>query len=132
MYLVQASKATLPSPRVISGRSLVHRKLSAAQKAAIAARLLAGEVLVQLSTRQLAQLLGVSVPYIRVASQLTPAKREAIANGTDSTTFTSLLSSSRSLALPRPVVSDQQLVNIIRDVGLDRTLAAACAVENVA
>jgi hypothetical protein len=85
-----------------------------------------------LSLRQLAQLIGVSAPYIQAARQLSPTKREAIANGTDSTPFTTLLPSSKpSLALPKPM-SDAELANIIKNAGLDRTLAAACAVENVA
>lgn len=149
LYSVRAPQASLrsmweasrqannsPPPRVISGRSLVHRKLSAPQKAAIAARLLAGEAIIQLSTTQLRQFLGVSVSYIRAASQLTPAKREAIANGTDKTSFTILMpSSKKQAALPRPItddtdITDVQLANIIRSVGVDRALAVACKVEN--
>jgi hypothetical protein len=107
MYIVKASETSL-TPHVISGRSLVHRKLNARQRAAIAADILAGKVVIELSTCQLAQLIGVSVPYIRAARQ--PSQRQA---------------------LPKPI-SDIQLTSIIRNAGLDRTLAAACAVENVA
>jgi hypothetical protein len=128
MYLVPTSKTSAPL-RVIRGRSLAQRKLGAAQKASIAAGILAGEVTIELSVSQLARLVGVSVPYISAARQLTPEVRRSIADGEGTLSFTLLLKS--PLSLPKPV-TDTQLVNIIRDAGLDRTLAAACAVENVA
>lgn len=127
MYLVENSKASAWR-RVIRGRALVHRRLNARRRAAIAAQLFEGEVVIDLSMRQLAQLIGVSAAYIHAARQLSPAKREAIANGTDSTPFTTLLPSSKPLALPKPV-SDTQLVDIIKGVGIDRVLSVACTVE---
>lgn len=126
MYIVNNLKTT---PRVISGCSLVHRKLGAPQKAAIAAGILNGEVAIKLSMRQLAQLVGVSVPYIRAASQLSSEARRSIEDDEGSLSFTNLIKpSSKPSALPKPI-SDTRLVSIIRDAGIDRTLAAACQVD---
>jgi hypothetical protein len=80
MYLIQASKTSLP-PGVIRGRALSHRHLSASQRAAIAAQLQAGEVTIEMTSAQLARLLGVSAPYIDAARQLSPEVRRAIADG---------------------------------------------------
>ncbi len=133
MYLIQSSRTSAP-PRVISGRSLVHRKLGAPQKAAIAAGILNGDVAIKLSMRQLAQLVGVSVPYIRAASQLSSEVRRSIADDEGSLSFTCLLKSSfKPLALPKPViVTDEKLSNIIKTAGIDRVLALACEVETAA
>ena len=102
--------------------------MNARQKASIAAGVLAGEAVIELSARQVAQLFGVSVPYINAASELSPAKRQAIANGTDSTPVTTLIKPSSTLALPKPV-SDAALADIVRGAGIDRVLAVACTVE---
>lgn len=118
--------------RVVKGHSLVHCKLDARQRAAIAAQILEGDVAIRLSTRQLAQLVGVSVPYVAAAKQLSPAKRQAIASGRDSMSFAALLKPpTKPLALPKPV-SDTQLVDIIKGVGIDRVLTIACEVEQAA
>jgi hypothetical protein len=83
MYIVTASETTPPARVIISGRSLAHRKMSAGQKAALAAEILSGEVAIKLSVRQLSQLIGVSAPYIKSAGRLTKAKRASLASGTD-------------------------------------------------
>jgi hypothetical protein len=73
--------------------------------------------------------MGVSLPYIQAARQLSPAKREAIANGSDSTSFANLLPPViKPMALPKPV-TDLERADIVRDVGLERVLAIACQVE---
>jgi hypothetical protein len=129
LYLVEKEKASAWR-RVISGRALAHRRLSARQRAAIAAQLLEQEVVIDLSVRQLALLIGVSVPYILTARQLSSEKREAIVNGKDLTSFTTLLPpASKPLALPKPV-TDLELAEIVRAAGIERVLAVACQVEN--
>jgi hypothetical protein len=55
MYGFESVNTSGNSPRVISGRSLVHRHLNARQRAAIAADILAGRAIFQPSNRQLAQ-----------------------------------------------------------------------------
>ena len=131
MYIVNNSKASA-SPRVISGRSLVHQRLNARQKAAIAASVLAGEAVIKLSARQVAAVLGTHATYIRAASQLSPEMRRSIVDGRDQISFTGLLKpSSKPLALPKPV-SDEQLAGIVRGAGIDRVLAVACEVESAA
>lgn len=79
MYLIQSS--TTSAPRVLSGFALSHRHLSARQRAAIGAQLLAGEVTVKMTAAQLARLLGVSSQYISRAAKLPASQRRAIAEG---------------------------------------------------
>jgi hypothetical protein len=104
MYLVE-NLNTSASPRVICGRGLLHRKLDARQRAAIAVQLLVGEAAIEMSSAQLARLLGVSVPYIRAARQLSSSKRQAIADGKDRTPFAILIKPT----LPAPRVADDQI-----------------------
>jgi hypothetical protein len=131
MYLFGNSNASA-ARRVISGRSLVHRHLDACQKAAIAAEILVEEVAIKLSMAQLAQLVGVSIPYIRAARQLSPEIRQAIAAGETTMSFAFLLKpSTKPLTLAKPV-TNMQLADIICHAGLDRTLEVACQVEHVA
>jgi hypothetical protein len=130
LYLVEKENAS-GSQQVISGRALAHRRLNARQRAVIAAQLLEQEVAIDLSVRQSAQLLGVSVPYIMVALRLSSAEREAIAIGEDLTSFTNLLPrASKPLALQMLPVTDLELADIVRSVGIERVLAVACQVEN--
>jgi hypothetical protein len=129
LYLVEKENAS-GWRQVISGRALAHRRLNARQRAAIAAQLLEQEVVIDLSVRQMAQLIGVSVPYILAARQLSSEKREAIVNGKDLTSFTTLLPpASKPLALPKPA-TDLELADIVRAAGIERILAVACQVEN--
>jgi hypothetical protein len=125
--LFRTPKATLP-PRAVSGRSLPLRKLSAPQRAAMAAMVLNHETDIDHSVVQVSQLFGVSLPYIKAALKFTPEMRQRIAAGNASPSFTGL---TKWTSLPKPV-TDVQLAVIIRDVGIDRTLAVACAVESAA
>jgi len=76
-YLDGPAKAT----PVIKGRGLALRKHAAQQKAGVAAQILKGEILVELSIGQVAKLVGVSVPYIMTALQLPRHHRAWLANG---------------------------------------------------
>jgi hypothetical protein len=130
LYLVEKENAS-GWRQVISGRALAHRRLNARKRAAIAAQILEQDVVIDWSASQLSQLMGVSLPYIQAARQLSPAKREAIVNGEDLTSFTTLLPrASKSLALPKLPVTDLELADIVRSVGIERVLAVACQVEN--
>ena len=97
--------------------------------------ILAGEIALRLSVRQLAALFGVSERYIHLARELSSGKRQAIANGLDQTSFAALLLKPpvERPALPAPkLVSDEQLAAAIRSVGIDRTLEIAASVESYA
>jgi hypothetical protein len=123
--------------RVISGRGLAHRRLDKRQRAVLAADVVDGVVTVQLTARQVAQLLGVNVSYIALAQTFSPQKRAAILAGWDSTSFTVLLNlPARQLALPMPApapinsIDDATLMAAVRAAGVERVLAAAVAVEH--
>jgi hypothetical protein len=115
--------------RVLSGRGLAHRHLNKRQRGVLGADLADGVVTIQLTARQAAHLLGVSVNYIALAQQFTPEKRAAILSGKDSTSFVTLLNpSARRLALPAPSVvvnwdkaNDDALLANVRAAGITRT-----------
>jgi hypothetical protein len=129
LYFVGKQKAS-EWRQVISGRALAKRRLDARQRAAMAAQVHEHEVVIDISVCQLAQLFRVSVPYIVAARQLSPAKRDAIVNGGDQTSFAALLpGASKPSAFSALQVTDIELADIVRDVGIDRLLAIACQVE---
>jgi hypothetical protein len=118
--------------RVISGRGLAHRRLNARQRAVLAADVVDGIVAVQLSAKQVAQLLGVSAPYIALAQQFSPEKRAAILSGKDSTSFVGLLNpptpqlalSAPRLAITWNEANDDALLANVRAAGITRTWTA--------
>ena len=112
MYLINSTKTTLPA-RVLRNRSAEHRRRTAGQKAAIGAGILNGEVAIKLSKMQIAKLVGVSVPYLNRACQLTQAEREVVADG----------------GFDFDMPSDAELTRMIQRAGIDRTLSIACVVE---
>ena len=125
MYLVQSTRTSETPARVVSRRSLVQKTLSARERAAIAASVLAGEVVLTLSVSQLAAVIGTHATCISVASQLTPEMRQAIANGKSDLAFSPLLKASpKSSALPQPVG------DIINAAALDALIIRATKVEH--
>ena len=115
-----------------SALSLLRQHLDKRQLAAKLAGVLEGDVDLIPTASQLAQWFGVNEGYIRVTRAMSPERRRAIASGKDSTSLAALLRApSLPLALQNPV-SDTQLASIIRNAGLERTLAVACEVENAA
>jgi hypothetical protein len=115
----------------IKGRGIANRRANKRQRAALVAAILAGDADFKPSMRQLAQLFGVSAPYVGIAQQLSAAKRKAIIAGEDAISFSALLNPPAApFAFPKPkLVSDQQLEDIIRVAGIERTLNAAASVE---
>jgi hypothetical protein len=115
----------------IKGAGIANRRADKRQLAALAAAVLEGDIGYEPSLRQLAQIFGVNPVYIILARRFSPAKRKAIITGEDVTSFSSLLNPPAApFALPKPkLVSDQQLEDIIRIAGIDRTLSVAAAVE---
>jgi hypothetical protein len=121
-----------PTTKVITGVSLVHRKLSKTQLAVLAADVEDGLAQYVPTHQQVARDFGVSQTYIDIARKLTPGKREAILRGWDSTPLTELMPR-RSAMLPAPngaSITNLQLEHVIRIAGIDRVIEAACAVDN--
>ena len=116
---------------MLKGAGIANRRADKRQLACLAAAVIEGDAGFKPSMRQLSQLFGVSVAYVGLARQFSPAKRKAIIAGEATINFTTLLNGPKApLALPAPkVVSDAELEAIISSVGIDRTLTAAAAVE---
>jgi hypothetical protein len=92
------------------GCSLPHRKLSAHQKAVVAANILDGFTFYQPTLKQLSQSLGVTPAYIRRARELSPEARQAVLeNGGHHP----LISRSKNRKF-EPTVSESSVINIMR------------------
>jgi hypothetical protein len=126
----------LPStPRVLRGASLVHRELNKTQLAVLGANITDGLTRYVQTNQEVAASLGVSQTYINAARRLPPERREAILKGWDTATIAELMNPPHQVSLRGPVipdmkVSDVDLEQMIRAVGLERALAAAVAVES--
>jgi len=109
------------SRRAITGAGLaqLRRRLTASERAVLGADIVDGRiVVVALTTKAIAALVGVSVGYIDHALRLTPEQRAEVCRG------------DRPLVSPRPPCADfEALVEAIRRAGLDRTLEAAVEAE---
>ena len=131
-HSMNGNGSAIAARRVLSGRGLAHRRLNARQRAALAADVVDGIVTIQLTLKQMAQIFGVSAPYIALAQQLTPEKRAAILSGKDDTSFAGLLNPhAPQLALPAPRLaitwdgaSDDALLANVRAAGVARTWTA--------
>jgi hypothetical protein len=125
----------LPLPtRTIAGAGLANRYLDKRQRACLVADVIDGAVTFIPSQKQLADIFGVSVPYIELARKLPVGKRIAILRGLDPVSFAELLRPQRQLRLKLPApmcasVTNLQLEHVIRTVGIERALEAAVAVE---
>jgi hypothetical protein len=132
------SAATIlpPTKTVITGVSLVHRRLTKAQRAVLAANVIDGLARYVPTNQRVYADFGMSQPYVDIARRLTPQRREAILRGWDQTSFAELMNPPRQLSLAGPltpnmkVVTDADLEQMIRAVGLERALAVACTVEH--
>src|SRR5262245_42703717 len=115
-----------PTPiRTITGHSLVHRDLNKRQLAVLCANVVDGLALYIPTQKELADIFGVSVRYVEIARGLSLLRRAAILKGRDQTSFAEL-SPPRQLALKmiKPEISDTQLENLVRAVGVERMLNA--------
>jgi DNA-binding transcriptional regulator YdaS (Cro superfamily) len=122
---------------VVNGAGLANRRLTPTQLAVLGADADDGAVRIKLSLTQIADLLGVSATYIRQARKLGHLQRHAIMRGTETRSLADLVPP-RQLSLAGPelpdlrAVSDADLEQMIRAVGLERALAVAVAVEGSA
>jgi hypothetical protein len=124
-----------PTTKVITGASLVHRRLSKTQRAVIAADIIDGSVTFIPTKQQVATACGVSQPYVDAARKLAPGKGEAILRDWDPTTIAELMprpTRQLQLKLPAPnsTIPDRYLEMVIKAVGIDRALEAAMVVES--
>jgi len=113
----------------ITGASLAQRRrrMCKAERAILAADIIDGRIVLQgLTVKTIAGLVGTNISYVYQALKLTPEQREAVRRG------------DRRLILPQPApapafdwsaVSDDVLIEAIRQVGLDRALSAAVEAE---
>jgi hypothetical protein len=115
MNVVQLPQTGLPG-KAVRRCGLPLRKLGKAARAALAAEIVEGSVtLSDLSARQLAAVVGVSVAYVAAALKLTPAQRDAVRRG------------QRPLVEPHvrlaPLTAQARLEQIVAEIGADKTLA---------
>jgi hypothetical protein len=115
--------------RSINGTSLSQklRRMTASQKAVVAADIIDGRLMVMGLTRKaVTSLCGSSPNYVSAALRCTPEQRAAIVRG------------ERPLIRPRPRTSapidwakidDATLVEAVRRIGLERTLDAAIVAD---
>jgi len=116
--------------RAISGASLaqLRRRMSAPERACLAADIVDGRVILQgLTVKAIAALVGVNMGYVDRALRLTPEQREQVRRG------------DRPLVAPQPYaptdagcMSDDMLVEVVRRVGIDRALHAMVVAEDTA
>jgi hypothetical protein len=93
--------------KTLTGRTIARNGRSASQRAAIAARIIAGEVeFTNPTKRQIAELLHVSIKYVDRALDLDPISRHMMADGL--------------LQLTRIQPSDNQLLRTVMAAGVDR------------
>jgi hypothetical protein len=110
--------------RLISARSLVHQRLTKAQRALIGAAILEGAVQPQdLPLRIVSQLVGCSVAYLLAAQRLAPQQREEVKRG-----WRPLISPLRQLPKPTIPPTDEQLIELAHNVGAERLFRAIEAV----
>jgi hypothetical protein len=112
----------LPPPvkKTVSGYSLAHRHLTKRERAILAANLFDGQVRLTPTQRQVADMCGVSLTYVRYALALPPDVRVPA-----------------NVRPPRHVpakvinsdIADSELVKAIRTIGIERVLEAAVAAE---
>jgi hypothetical protein len=115
---------------VIKGSGVLHRKASKSQLAALVAAIVKQDVGYEPSAKQLASWFGVNLAYVGVAMSLTPAARAAIISGEKKTEFAALLNPPKTLALPKSKpVPTEMLVQLIREIGIEKTLDLAASVE---
>jgi hypothetical protein len=107
----------LANSATISGRGLSSRHLTKSQKAALGAQIVLGEregKLGDLAQRQVAKLLGVSVPYIQKAAALDFELRQAVLEG------------DLSLADIPAIPTEKKLDDTVKAAGIERTWDAIC------
>jgi len=119
-------------PECVTGAGLARRlrTMNAVQRACAAADVDDGTtVLVALTTKTVADLFQVSVPYVAAAAKLSPAERDLVRRG-----VRPLIPTRAPRAATAPfdwaTVNDDVLVEAVRMIGVERAPHAAVAVES--
>jgi hypothetical protein len=107
----------------LDGRAL--RYLDARQRACMGANIL-NEPGRLFTTTLLANILHVSPAYIAVARKLSPLDRDGILSGLDKRSFSPFLKKKKN---GHGTIDDFALLAMVREVGIERTLDAACLIE---
>lgn len=118
MVYLNANSGATP----LDGRALRH--LNARQRACLAANILAEPG--PFTPTLLTNILRITPAYIAVARKMSPATRLAILAGTDTRSFGPMLKTKKNGS----GIDDSKLLAIVREVGIDRTLAIACVAES--
>src|SRR5262245_37299120 len=117
------------SPRVVSGASLAQllRHKTPSQRAVIAADVVDGRlVIVGLTAKSVTAICGANASYVAAALKCTPEQRELIKRGERQL---APASARRRAAIDWSAINDDDLVEAVRRIGLERALAAAVEVE---
>jgi hypothetical protein len=119
---------------VWSGRGLLHRRLNKRLLACIGANVLDGSAKIDWSVAQMAAALKVCRVYIDLAGSFSPAKRQAIIDGYDTTSFVALLKAPQPplLALQQSINDkgdDIEIFALVHKYGIGRVIDACVAVE---
>jgi hypothetical protein len=109
----------------LDGRAL--RYLDARQRACMGANILNGPGHL-FTTTLLANILHVSPAYIAAARKLSPLDRDGILSGLDKRSFSPFLKKKKN-GNGHGTIDDFALLAMVREVGIERTLDAACLIE---
>jgi len=105
--------------------------MSAAERAVLAADIVDGRIVLQdLTTKAVAALVGVNLGYVDHALRLTPEQREQVKRGDRPLVRPRPRPSKRAAPIDWEAIGDEMLAAAIRQVGIDRALNAAIAVEH--
>jgi hypothetical protein len=114
-----------PPVRSVKGRGLACRKLSKPARALLGVDIIEGTTAItDLSHKQIAATVGVSVSYLNAAQRLTPAEREAVRRGL------------RPLVEPRvsaaQLSAHERLAAIVDEISIDAALGLLAVNDKVA
>jgi hypothetical protein len=118
------------SGRCMSGASLAQRvrRMSASERACFAADVVDGKVvLTALTAKSVAAMTGTNASYLYAALRLSPEQRQEVRRGIRP--LIPLQRGAPARATDWNAIDDNVLVDVVRAVGIDRTLNAAVAAE---
>jgi hypothetical protein len=121
------------SPSAISGASLAQlvRRMSAPQRAILAADILDGRTILQgLTAKSIAMIVGASPAYVWAALRCSPERREQIKRGERPLIPSQPRAVPATTTIDWAAVDDVALTDIVRTIGIDRALNAAVAAEH--
>jgi hypothetical protein len=121
------------NPGAISGASLAQlvRRMSAPQRAILAADIVDGRTILQrLTAKSIAMIVGASPAYVCAALRCSPEQREQVRRGERPLIPSQPRAVAAATTIDWAAVDDVALTDIVRTIGIDRTLNAAVAAEH--